>query len=223
LRKHSVTAFRRRVLRIFALAMLCGFFIPRLTMAQQRTGANGQSNSKSSPNAAPDATLPATDPQQVAAAKLSDFAWLEGRWHGDWGPRMAEQTWMAPKAGMMVGLFRLVENGKPLVIELFTLVQRPDGINFYFRHFTPELVPWEKTDATLLNLTSLDATHFEFDNPVNGMPKHAVFTRIDADTYVARSELVPQTGDSQTIEITYHREPAISMPNGGNGARQKKP
>ncbi len=54
---------------------------------------------------------------------------------------------MAPKAGMMLGDFRVIENDKVLVIELFTLVEKPGGINFYFRHFTPELVPWEKSDG----------------------------------------------------------------------------
>lgn len=201
-------ASRRPVLHILAVAMVCAFLAQRSSVAQQRSGAAGAAQ---------------TPPQQAAAAKLSDFAWLEGRWHGDWGPRMAEQTWMAPQAGTMVGIFRLVESEKPLAIELYTLVQRPDGINFYFRHFTPELVPWEKSDATVLNLVSLDANHFEFDNSVNGMPKHAAFTRVDADTYVARSELVPETGDPQTIEITYHRQTSTTPPSGGNAARQKKP
>jgi hypothetical protein len=214
-------ASRRPVLHIFAAAMVCAFLAQRSSVAQQRSGAAGQSNSKPAPAAAQ--TPPRIAPQQAAAAKLSDFAWLEGRWHGDWGPRMAEQTWMAPQAGTMVGIFRLVESEKPLAIELYTLVQRPDGINFYFRHFTPELVPWEKSDATVLNLVSLDANHFEFDNSVNGMPKHAAFTRVDADTYVARSELVPETGDPQTIEITYHRQTSTTPPSGGNAARQKKP
>jgi hypothetical protein len=201
-------ASRRPVLHILAVAMVCAFLAQRSSVAQQRSGAAGAAQ---------------TPPQQAAAAKLSDFAWLEGRWHGDWGPRMAEQTWMAPQAGTMVGIFRLVESEKPLAIELYTLVQRPDGINFYFRHFTPELVPWEKSDATVLNLVSLDANHFEFDNSVNGMPKHAALTRVDADTYVARSELVPETGDPQTIEITYHRQTSTTPPSGGNAARQKKP
>ena len=60
------------------------------------------------------------------------------------------------KAGMMLGDFRLIENDKVLVIELFTLVEKPGGINFYFRHFTPELVPWEKSDATVLQLASAE-------------------------------------------------------------------
>jgi hypothetical protein len=137
---------------------------------------------------------------------LADFAWLEGRWQGNWGPRSAEQVWMSPKAGLMLGTFRLVEGDKTLVIELFTLVQKPDGIEFRFRHFTPELVAWEKSDPTLLTLESVDAKQAVFVNPVDGQPKRSVLTRLDPDTYVARSEIVPESGETQVVEITYHRQ-----------------
>lgn len=58
-----------------------------------------------------------------AQATLANLAWLEGRWQGNWGPRTAEETWMAPKAGVITGLFREIENDKTLVIELFSLVE----------------------------------------------------------------------------------------------------
>ena len=162
-------------------------------------------------------------PQLIPSPKLSDLAWLEGRWRADWGPRVAEQVWMAPKAGMMLGDFRVIENDKVLVIELFTLVEKSGSINFYFRHFTPELVPWEKSDGTLLKLATADAKRFDFENPTNGKPKRAIFTRIDADTYIARSEIIPETGDPQIIEITYHRQPLAAVAsNSSAGAHAKK-
>ena len=113
---------------------------------------------------------------------------------------------MSPKAGLMLGTFRLVEDDKTLVIELFTLIQKPDGIEFRFRHFTPELVPWEKSDPTLLTLESVDPKQAVFVNPVDGQPRRSILTRVDQDTYVARSEIVPDSGDMQVVEITYHRQ-----------------
>jgi hypothetical protein len=160
----------------------------------------------------------------IPAAALSDFAWLEGRWRGEWGPRIAEQAWLSPKAGAIEGVFRVVEADKTLVLELFTLVQKPDGISFYFRHFTPALAPWEKSDATVLHLTKLENKKFTFENPLNGMPKLAAFTQIDGDTYVSRSEIVPETGNPQVIEITYKRQPPATLAtNAGSGGRPKKP
>jgi Domain of unknown function (DUF6265) len=198
--------------------LACAIFLflaalPGAARAQQPAGAGTQAPAASSPVVPPAPAQP--------KPSLADFSWLEGRWRGDWGPRVAEQVWLAPEAGTMLGTFRLLENEKVLVIELFTLVEKPDSINFYFRHFTPELVPWEKADATLLKLTSLDSKKADFENPLNGQPKHAIFTRVDADTYTSRSEIVPEQGDVQIIEITYHRQkPAEEKASAGNAARQ---
>jgi Domain of unknown function (DUF6265) len=161
---------------------------------------------------------------QASSPKLADLSWLVGTWKGEWGPRTAEQVWLAPNAGEALGVFRLAENDKILVIELFTLVQRSGGIDFYLRHFTPQLVPWEKSEATMLHLANLDALKIDFENPINGMPKRASFTRLDADTYLARSEIVPDNGEMQAVEITYHRQnPAVEKSSAGSGAHRKKP
>ena len=63
----------------------------------------------------------------------------------------------------MEGMFRVMESDKTLVIEFFTLVQKSDGITFYFRHFTPSLAPWEKSEATVLNLTSVRRQESDFE------------------------------------------------------------
>ena len=203
-----------RILPILALAL---FVVTWLGQAPR--AFSYQQNSKS--GASSEEPTPASNP---STANLADFAWLEGRWKGEWGPRIAEQVWLSPKAGVMEGMFRVLESDKTLVIEFFTLVQKPDGITFYFRHFTPSLAPWEKSDATVLNLASIDAKKSVFENSVNGMPKSATWTRVDPDTYLYHAQLVPETGDPQEIEITYKRQPAFgSATNGGNAAHPKKP
>jgi hypothetical protein len=216
--------FRIRIVALFLFAFgaaLAFIASPPAGSAQQSAAAASQSKAGSA--VASDAAASLAPPQSAPGPKLSDFAWLEGRWRGDWGPRVAEQVWTAPKAGMMLGDFRLIENDKVLVVEFFTLVEKPGGINFYFRHFTPELVPWEKSDATLLKLATADPKKSEFENPANGKPKRVVFTRLDADTYTWRSEIIPESGDPQTVEITYHRQPLAAIaPNTGAGSHPKK-
>ncbi len=214
--------FRIGVFCVFAFgARLAVFTSSPAGSAQQPAGAGSQS--KAGPAVASGSAASATPPEPVPGPKLADLSWLEGRWRGDWGPRVAEQIWMAPKAAMMLGDFRLIENDKALVVEFFALVERNGGINFYFRHFTPELVPWEKSDATLLNLSTAEPKKFDFENPANGKPQRVVITKIDADTYTWRSEIVPEAGDPQIVEITYHRQPLAAIaPNSGAGARPKK-
>jgi hypothetical protein len=59
---------------------------------------------------------------------------------------------------------------------------------------------------------------------VNGEPKRTIFTRSDADTYTARSEIEPANGEPQVIEITFHRQkPQAAAASAGNGGRPKKP
>jgi len=190
-------------------AALCFVLAPFNAMAQQpaRSGTPPASSSTSSEEHS-------TATANPAKATLADMAWLEGRWRGEWGTRIAEQVWTGPKAGVMTGVFRVVENEKALVIELFTIVEKPEGLNFYIRHFTPELVAWEKSEPTVLNLASLDAKKVDFENPMNGLPKHAILLRVDADTYTARSELMPEKGEPQVTEITYQRQkPVVEKPS----------
>jgi len=175
--------------------------------SQSATGAGTQSalappvdSTHASAEAAPvEATHPPAKPT------VGEFAWLAGRWQGTWGPRVAQQVWTTPKAGVMMGTFQLAENDKTLVLELFTMVDGPDGIKFRLRHFTPSLVAWEKPGPTVLDLSSADAKSIVFENPTDGQPKRTSITRVDADTYILKSEVVPEKGDPQTTEITYHR------------------
>jgi hypothetical protein len=156
----------------------------------------------------PSLAVPRT--QEAAAssphrAALADFSWLAGRWDGKLGPMSAEQVWMAPKNGTIQGFFRLTDSEKTIVIELFTLRETPDGIIFYFRHFSPELKPWEESEAFHLSLTKSDATTFRFDNPVVNQLKDAILTHPDADTYISHGDITDADGKPQAIEVTYHR------------------
>jgi len=153
--------------------------------------------------AAQQASQPVASPR---IATLDDFAWLAGNWEGIIGDFTAEQVWLSPKNGTMQGTFRLTNSAKTLVIELFTVRETPDGITFYFRHFSPELKPWEKEDATYLTLSKSAAGRIEFDNPVNNEPKNVIITRVDENTYVAHSDLIDKDGKASTIEVTYHRK-----------------
>lgn len=161
-----------------------------------------QTTAATHPSAGPSAEQGSHSPKLA----ISEFAWLEGKWQGAWGPRVAEQVWTAPKAGQILGLFRVLENDKTLVIELFSLFQTADGVELRLRHFTPELVPWEQSGLTTLKLAGLDAQTAIFQNPSDGQPKRDVFTRIDPDTYTFKSDVVPEAGGTHVTEIRYHRQ-----------------
>jgi hypothetical protein len=198
-----------------AISLVLVAVAPRVAFSQNATGAGTQS-ALSPPVAAGRATAEDTpaDVATPAAPKptLAEFAWLAGRWQGSWGPRVAQLVWTAPKAGVMMGTFQLEENDKTLVLEVFTVVDEPDGIKFHLRHFTPSLVAWEKPGPTVLDLASADAKSIVFENSVDGQPKRTTISRVDADTYISRAEVVPEKGDPQVTEITYHRQKDAAPP-----------
>jgi len=138
-------------------------------------------------------------------ATLADFSWLAGRWQGTLGPLTAEQEWMAPKNGTMQGFFRLTDNEKTIVIELFTIRETPAGIDFFFRHFSPELKPMEEKEAYHLVLSKSDAGVFRFDNPIVNQLKDAILTHADPDTYISHGDITDANGQPKVIEVTYHR------------------
>lgn len=158
---------------------------------------------------------------QAVAPQIDDLSWLAGRWLGKWGPRTAEQVWMSPRAGLMLGTFRLLEDHDTLLVELFTLTQKGNQVELRFRHFTPALVPWEKADATVLTLQSIDPKRAVFENSMDGQPKRALFIRIDQDTYTSRSEIVSSGGTTKVVEITFHRQTSVGRVPPGKSANQR--
>jgi hypothetical protein len=139
---------------------------------------------------------------------LSQFSWLVGEWRGQWGPRLAQQVWMPPQAGVMVGAFQVSENGRKMVIELYTITSTPRGVEVRVRHFTPSLTPWEKAGPTLLNLKTIDSKSILFENADNGQPKRWLMNRTAPDTLLERFEIVPEKGQEQVAEIEFHRKTA---------------
>ena len=203
-------------------AFLCLFVLVNQVGAQQSSGTKSQPAAK--PESAPASLAPQQPSAPTQSPTLAQFGWLKGQWRGEWGSRIAEQTWLEPNAGETAGLFRLIEGQKILVLEIFSLVEKPQGVQLYLRHLTPDLLPWEKSDATVLKLESVDATKATFLNPVDGEPKRTIFMRLDADTYTSRSEIEPAEGEPQVIEITFHRQkPQPAAVSAGSAGHQKKP
>lgn len=192
-----------RLGRLF-LFSVCGLIVLNTSMASARWLVH-KHRTETNRNA-----IIAVTPQQKAAT-LGDFSWLAGRWEGKLGTPnsekqlTAEQQWMAPKNGTMLGFFRLTDSQKTMVIELFTLRETPEGIVMYFRHFSTELKPWEEGDPYHLKLTKWYGGSFRFDNPVVNQLKDSILTHGENDTYTSHGDLTGADGKPQAIEVTYHR------------------
>jgi hypothetical protein len=69
-------------------------------------------------------------------AKLADAAWLAGHWAGPGLGGSCEEVWVPPLAGSgeMMGMFRLVRDGKTALTEHCVLAADGDSLTLRIRH-----------------------------------------------------------------------------------------
>jgi hypothetical protein len=61
-----------------------------------------------------------------------------------WGE--ADPTTSIPQAGVMMGMFRFVQEGKLQMLELMTLSEKEGVISLKVKHFSPDMVAWEEKE-----------------------------------------------------------------------------
>jgi Domain of unknown function (DUF6265) len=158
---------------------------------------------ETSPPRVPAPAQKASSPQ----ATLADFAWLAGGWQGELSGLQVDQSYMAPKNGLMLGDFRMTDNQKTLFVEIFTFLETKDGVDLYVRHFSPELRIGqdEKDRPLLLKLVRFDSKQAEFRTPEGAQPIRDTVTRTGDDSFAVHLEISGDNGKTQTIDISYHR------------------
>ena len=141
------------------------------------------------------------------SATLADFAWLAGVWQGELNGLQVDQSYLPPKNGLMLGDFRMTDKEKTIFVEMFTFLEKKDGIEVYVRHFSPELAigPSEKDRALLLKLVRFDSKQAEFRTPEGAQSIRDVVTRTGDDSFTVHLEVSGDNGKTQTIDVAYHR------------------
>jgi hypothetical protein len=97
-------------------------------------------------------------------AAITDMAWLAGRWVGEALGGVSEEIWSEPSAGAMMGMYRLVRDGKTIFYELLTIVEQDGSLMLRLKHFNADLTGWEEKLKTIdFPLVARDggAVHFE--------------------------------------------------------------
>jgi hypothetical protein len=118
-------------------------------------------------------------------ATIADMAWLAGHWVGDALGGVSEEIWSEPRAGSMMGMYRLVRDGKTIFYELLTVVEEKGSLMLRLKHFNPDLTGWEEKLKTIdfpLVSKSDGAVHFD------GMSFH------------------PKGGDALTVHLAIHQK-----------------
>lgn len=124
---------------------------------------------------APDGTAPADAP----GAALEAAAWLAGCWRVESpdGQNAAEEQWMEPRGGLMVGMSRSIRGGEARGHELLTIRVEDGGLVYH-------AVPSGQA-ATDFPARSVEDGRLEFVNAEHDFPQKIVYTRNGGDAIEA--------------------------------------
>jgi hypothetical protein len=133
------------------------------------------------------------------ARSLDGLAWLGGCWGSEDSRGSAEECWMGPKAGLMLGVHRDVSPSGQLFFEFLRIEAGEDGVVYLA---SPKGRP--ATPFTLVRLEDHGAT---FENPEHDFPQRIRYWR-DADGQTLRVRIGTLDGQGKSIEWTWSRRPA---------------
>lgn len=80
------------------------------------------------------------------AAGIDKMAWLAGVWAGSGLGGENEEIWSAPRHGSMMGMYRMLQDGEPVLYEFLTLAERDGSLVLRLKHFHPDMRGWEEQD-----------------------------------------------------------------------------
>jgi hypothetical protein len=81
-------------------------------------------------------------------ANLDAIAWLAGSWQGEAFGGRFEETWNAPAAGSMMGMFKHISKGEVTFYELMTIIEEGESLLIRLKHFNKDLTGWEEKTET---------------------------------------------------------------------------
>jgi hypothetical protein len=91
--------------------------------------------------------LPAAQAQTASkGGALADISFIQGHWKATNDGRAVEATWLAPDGDNMVGMMRMMKNGKASMYEILAYEQNPQGLISLVKHFNPGLIGVEEKD-----------------------------------------------------------------------------
>lgn len=79
-------------------------------------------------------------------ATIGALDWLAGHWTGSSLGGTVDEIWSPAQGGEMIGMFRLVQNGKATFYEFMTISTADDNLTLRLKHFDSALKGWEAQD-----------------------------------------------------------------------------
>lgn len=136
---------------------------------------------------------------------IESLAWMEGHWEGVDIRGQAEEIWMAPKDGSIVGSFRWVIEDGPHVLEFIVIEQSDEGVTLRFKHFNKDYSTWEDA-PNMYRLKTIEHGRAVFQriSENDRVPEHLIYEQPDPDTLTFRGE-TPSKPDADPLVLHFRR------------------
>ncbi len=83
-------------------------------------------------------------------ADIESLAWIAGSWSCEAFGGTAEEFWVAPAGGAMMGMFRLVKESEVAFYEILTIAEKDSSLVLRLKHFDSQLSGWEAKDESVV-------------------------------------------------------------------------
>ncbi len=133
-----------------------------------------------------------------AAKALNQLGWLAGHWRMEKGGRVVDEQWMAPAAGVMLGMARTIARGKVVEHEFLQIREGPGGALYFIA------MP-SRQKETAFQIVSLAATAAVFENPEHDFPRKISYTLQSDGSLLAAIEGPGKDGQTRRVEFPYRR------------------
>jgi hypothetical protein len=110
---------------------------------------------------------------------VDQLSWMAGCWRMESGNRVADEVWMAPSGGAMLGMSRTVTGGRTSAHEFMQIREQDGAVVFIAR-------PSGQAETTF-RLKSSGPREVTFENPAHDFPQRVMY-RMKGDTLVAGIE-----------------------------------
>jgi len=133
-----------------------------------------------------------------AASRIAKLGWLAGCWQRAYGHRAVEEQWMAPRAGLMLGIGRTTNAAGDTLIEFEQTKIQERGNNLVFTA-SPS---GQATDS--FTATAVSDSSVTFENKAHDFPQRVGYT-LKADGSLAAWIEGTQGGKPRHIDFPYTR------------------
>lgn len=131
------------------------------------------------------------------AGPLESVAWLAGCWANERGDAGSGEYWLPPAGGKMLGIGRIVREGKTADFEFLELDGTDDGRLVY------TATPSGQSRASFTS-TQVTESSVTFENPTHDFPQRITYIRSDGNHLLVQIDGMRQ-GRQRSVEFRFVR------------------